>query len=373
MSSRDTSNRREFLQGRAAVEAVAGAIDRILPGGESTTSIPGDANLAAGIPEAAERYLVQYSRPAMACEFSVFLNAGQYEDGANAALAALDAVEYWEERLSVYRETSDISQVNRTASDEEVPLEPRLYTLLAHAAKLSADTDGAFDITAGPLVKVWGFYKRAGSIPSDDELVQALARVGSHRLIFDNVQRTIRFNVPGMELNLGAIGKGFALDHAAGMLALFGVGDCLLHGGQSSVLARGSQAGAHAGGWTVGLRDPLRPDRRLAEVYLRDRALATSGATHQFFRHEGKRYGHILDPRTGRPAEGVFSSTVIAPTAAEADALSTAFYALGPAAAADYCQRRPEVGMVLLCPGKGGSSVDVVTAGLQSADWKLLT
>ncbi len=372
MSSRDTSNRRDFLQGRAAVNAIAGAIDRMLPGEEPAGSAPGDANLAAGIPEAPERYLVQYSRPAMACEFSVFLNAGQYDDGANAALAALDAVEYWEERLSVYRETSDISVVNRTATDNEVRLEPRLYTLLALAAKLSAETGGAFDITAGPLVKAWGFYKRAGTIPSDEELSAALARVGSQRLILDKATRTIRFAVPGMELNLGAIGKGYALDHAGGMLALCGVGDFLLHGGQSSVLAHGNQAGASTRGWSVGLRDPLRPERRLAEVYLHNRALATSGATHQFFRHEGKRYGHILDPRTGRPAEGVFSSTVIAPTAAEADAQSTAFYALGPVAAAEYCQRRPEVGMVLLCPGKGGSSVDVVTAGLGAEDWKLL-
>ena len=263
-------------------------------------------------------------------------------------------------------------RINRQAAADAVSVEAGLYDLLSRAVKLSRDTSGAFDITAGPLVKVWGFYRRAGAIPTDADLRSALENVGSQFIVLDDERYTIRFLRPGIELNLGAIGKGYALDRAAGELVTAGVDDFLLHGGQSSVIARGSHGGGESAAWTVGLADPLRPERRLAEIYLRNRALATSGAAHQFFRHQGQRYGHILDPRTGWPAQGVLSSTVVAPTAAEADALSTAFYALGVDPARAYCDRHPDIGMVLLHPGKEASSVDIAVAGLDKADWRLL-
>jgi thiamine biosynthesis lipoprotein len=362
MSSDPTSNRREFLRGRAAADAIGAAIDRYVPIGSTNASPPQDDPKQGD----AERYLVQYSRPAMACTFAVFLNAGQYEQGSEAALAALDRVEALEAQLTVYRDTSEVMRINRTASDGAVTVEAGLFDLLWYAMKVSEETGGAFDITAGPLVKTWGFYKRSGSVPSDAEIEAALARVGGRFLAFDDQVSSIRFLVDGVELNLGAIGKGYALDRAAQDLMAAGVNDFLLHGGQSSVLARGSQAGTN--GWIVGLSDPVRPERRLAEIRLRDRALATSGASHQFFRAGGKRYGHILDPRTGWPAEGVFSSTVVAASAAEADALSTAFYTLGVGPAREYCRAHAGIGMVLLHPGPGGSSVEMTTAGLDEQD-----
>jgi len=360
MSAENPTSRREFLQGRAAANALGSAIDK-LSGVLNTAS---EATKPSDSAAQQERYLVQLSRPAMACQFAVFLNAGQYEEGTEAALAALDLVELLEAQLTVYRDTSEVMMINQRAAQVTVPVETGLYTLLALAARLSQATGGAFDITAGPLVKVWGFYKRAGAIPPADELQAALACVGSQHLVFDDAALTIRFNHPGLELNLGAIGKGYALDRAAELLAAAGVHDVLLHGGQSSVLARGSHAGSDSGGWLVGLANPLRPEQRLAEIVVHDRALATSGASHQFFRSQGKRFGHILDPRTGWPAEGVFSSTVVAPTAAAADALSTAFYTLGVDGALAYCREHPEVGMVLLHPGKGASSVELTSAGL---------
>jgi thiamine biosynthesis lipoprotein len=115
----------------------------------------------------------------------------------------------------------------------------------------------------------------------------------------------------------------------------------------------------------------LRPERRLAEFTLRDRALGTSGSATQFFHHQGRRYGHILDPRTGRPAEGVHSSTVIAPTAAEADALATAFYVLGPEKSLDYCRARPHLAAVLVSPGPRQGSIELHTCGLNDEDWKV--
>ncbi len=122
----------------------------------------------------------------------------------------------------------------------------------------------------------------------------------------------------------------------------------------------------------IGVGHPLRTDRRLAEVLVRGGGVGTSGAGFQFFRHEGRRYGHILDPRTGRPAEGVFSVTVLAPTAAEADALSTAFYVLGYEETARYCESRPDVGFLMLLPSTRGSSVDLAVCGLQADQWRMV-
>ena len=374
--------RRDFLRGRAATDALADAVD---PGAPPSGTKPGSTAGAATAPasgtsrhnapyedQAPQHYLVHLARDAMACRFQVFFNAGQYDQATETALAAFDLIDALEDQMTVYRETSQVADINRRAAHEPVEVEPRLFELLSRAAGLSRETGGAFDITSGPLSRVWGFKRRAGVVPEMDELAEILPHVGSQRLELDESQHTIRFLDDRMELNLGAIGKGYALDRAAEMLQADGIHDFLWHGGQSSVLARGSRSvcGGEARGWSVGLNNPLGGTGRLAEVFLRDRALATSGSSQQFFRHRGKRYGHILDPRTGWPAEGVFSATVLAPTAAEADALSTAFYVLGVEVAVAYCRSHSEIAALLLVPSCDGSAVELATAGLSEEDWQ---
>lgn len=365
MVSRPANPERE--QGEPSNVAVVRATDAVSAADAANTAA---APLSERGPISGESYLVQLSRPAMACRFEITLNAGQHEEGSEAALAALDLIEELEAQLTVYRDTSEIAHINRFAAEQPAPVETRLFELLTTAVRLSAETGGAFDITSGPLTKIWGFYRRNGAIPAACELSTAMQTVGSRMLALDGERQTIRFARRGMELNLGAIGKGYALDRAAERMAAAGVDNFLVHGGQSSVLARGSRGGA-TGGWSVGIGHPLKPDRRLAEVWLRDRALATSGASHQFFRHQGKRYGHILDPRTGWPAEGVLSSTVLAPTAAEADALSTAFYALGVAETIAWCREHPSVGALLVHSSPDGSSIEITICGLTENDWRL--
>jgi FAD:protein FMN transferase len=357
MHSRPQSTRRQFLTGQAALDAVThfdvGAVE----------SLPPPASLS-------DRYLIRLARRAMACKFEVFLNAGQYAQGTAVALAALDLVDQLEDQLTVYRDSSEVSQLNLTAAFTSVEVEPRLFSLLERAQQLYRETGGAFDVTSGRLSKVWGFTRRAGKIPTDDDLAAALACVGSEFLELDPENRSARFKRPGLEVNLGSIGKGYALDRCAELLAAAGIHDVLLHGGNSSVLARGAHAAEGAAdGWLIGVRNPLRPDRRLGHLRLRDRALATSGSGTQFFVHEGRRYGHILDPRTGWPAEGVLTVSVLASTAADADALATAFYVLGPAAAAAYCQTRPDVAMVMLCPGERAGALVVHVHGLGEGEW----
>lgn len=351
------STRREFLQGKAAADALIQAT--------------GDAASEAGpAPLASDGYLLQLARRAMACKFEFFFNAGQYPQATETAIAAFDRVDRLEDQLSVFLEHSEVSRLNRDAALEPLAVDAGLFALLQLAVEIFHETGGAYDVTAGPLSSAWGFTRRAGTMPSAAALDAARSRVGSQFLKLDCGTASVQFLKEGLELNLGSIGKGYALDRCAELLAAEGIGDFLLHGGNSSVLARGVHAAlAPDGGWSVGVRDPLRPDRRLGQLRLHDRALATSGSGTQFFVHEGRRYGHLLDPRTGWPAEGVLSASVLAPTAARADALSTAFYVLGPALAREYCEAHQDVAAVIVCPGKREGSLEAHLIGLDEQQW----
>jgi thiamine biosynthesis lipoprotein len=372
-------SRREFLTGKAASEHSAAADGApSLPGAErrrSESSLEGSAGQSS--------YLLHISRSAMACTFEWMFNAGQYPDAAEKGLESLDLVDVVEEQMSFFRPTSEISRINCLAADGPLPVEPRLFELLQWCVGLHAETGGAFDVTAAPLWEVWGFARRAGRLPSEQELDVARRSVGGHLLELDPRRRTIFFRSPGVRLSLGSVGKGYALDRAAELLAESGMGDFLLHGGYSSILARGARMDGRASnesaaatqrrrdGWSVGLRDPLRPDRRLGEVRLCDRALGTSGSTIQFFRHEGRRHGHILDPRTGLPADEVLSTTVLAPTAALADALSTALFVMGPAQGIEYCRNHQEIAAILICPKGSRNDYDVHAIGFRPGELEL--
>lgn len=360
------STRRDFLTGKAAADALGHEVQQ--------RSGPTAQQAAADAPET---YLLRVSRRAMVCEFQAVLNAGQYEHGTEAALSALDLVETLEEQLSFFRPSSEISRINRTAFAKPVEVEPRLFGVLQMALRIYQETDGAYDITATPFWEVWGFSRRAGRLPTDDELADARQYVGGNLVELDPERRTVHLKELGVRLSLGSIGKGYTLDRCAELMQEAGIGDYLFHGGQSSVLARGTRAGTpipsgqEVGGWSVAIPHPLRPEQQLAEIQLRNRALGTSGTGVQFFRHKGRRYGHILDPRTGWPVEGVLLATVLAPTAALADALSTAFFVMGPAATREYCRTRPEIAAILLSTAPGGTEVEMTAIGLQEGDLRI--
>lgn len=282
-----------------------------------------------------------FSRRAMATTFEVILPFGA-EAACEAAEAALDEIDRLEAQLTVYRDTSEVSLLNARAAHEPMRVERNLFDLLTTARRIHDDAEGAFDIAVGALIKTWGFYRRAGRVPTPQEREAVRERIGMKHVILDPARQTVFFAQPGVELNLGSIGKGFALDCAA---SVAGIADGLLHGGHSSILAisRPDQDP-----WPVGLTDPERPQCRRALLNLRNRGMATSAATHQHFLHEGKKLGHLLDPRTAWPAEGILSATATAPTAAEADALATAFFILGAAKTRNYCETHPNIGAVLI-------------------------
>lgn len=309
-------------------------------------------------------------RDAMACRFEVCLNAGETADGTALAVEALDIVDEIEGALSVYRDSSELTRLNATAAGGWQAVSEDVFGLLVRARELHDLTDGAFDVASGALVRAWGFLERAGRVPDAATLAAARERSGMRLVELDPDGRRVRFARPGVELNPGAIGKGWAVDRAVDRLATAGVRSALVHGGQSSVRARGVHGPDLPGrrGWPVGLRDPLRPGRRLATIALADRALGTSGSGTQFFVDRGRRLGHILDPRTGRPAAGVVSATVLAPTAADADALATALYVLGPAGLDRIAPAGGDVGALLVVPAASPGAVRLVVANVAEAD-----
>ncbi len=186
--------------------------------------------------------LIHLSRKAMAGEFEICLPIAIAGEATAAALRALDLVQALERQLSFFKPESDISRINRTAAEREVEVEPRLFRLFELAMQVWRDSGGAYDLTAAPLWEAWGFARRAGAIPTAEQLAAARELIGSQWVELDPRRSTIRFNRPGMRINLGSIGKGYAVDRAVESLLAEGVSDFLVHGGYSSVAAHGDVA-----------------------------------------------------------------------------------------------------------------------------------
>ncbi len=342
-------SRREFLSGKSARRVVEAAgevlADRIA--GEPRVPLAGDT--------------IRLETQAMACPWNVIMNPGPAEQVMRAS-DAFEVVHEVESLLTVYRAESELSQVNFHAAERPVPVSDELFRVLDRARTLSLETNGAFDPASGALLRTWRAARREGRIPTAAEIEDARLSAGVANIEFDSTARTIRFPRAGFAFDLGAIGKGYGVDRAVDSLRQAGMTDFLVHGGFSSVYGAGDHLGQ--GGWPVALKNPLFLEGSLATVLLQNAGLGTSGSNVQYFRHEGRRYGHILDPRTGWPAEGLLSVTVIAPTTAEADAISTALFVMGRDAALEWCDRRPEVAAVLVPPPDGAGRLSPILCNL---------
>lgn len=281
---------------------------------------------------------------------------------ADEAFTAIDALE---SRISRWRTDSQTSRINTYAFEKPVRVTPDVAAFLLNAQRIFAETGGAFDCTVGPLIEVWRAARDAGKLPAQSEIDDALNRVGFDHVQIDANERAVRFTSEGVRLDFGAIGKGHALDVAAEVIALYGVETALLDGGASTFLATGIPPGEP--GWTVRVRSPYNDKEVLAEVVLGKGAFSTSTNAGSPFVVEGRVYGHILDPRTGWPAQGKRLAMSLTESAADADALSTAFYVMDVESIRRYCGDHPKVRAIIV-PEAGTDGSDEIRINFENRE-----
>ena len=270
---------------------------------------------------------VEQNDDAMGATFSVVLYGSDRLQMGKAADAAFDEVHRLDRLLSNYKPDSEWSEVNRTAGVRPVKLSAELFQLLSDCLTYSRETDGAFDITVGPLMKVWGFYKGEGALPRPADVTDALTRVGHRHVRLDAAGQTIQFDRAGVELDPGGIGKGYAVDRMVEVLRRSGIQIALVSAG-SSIYGLGAPPDEPTG-WRITIRAPDDPNKSAAEVFLRDMSLSTSGSYEKFFWADGRSYAHIIDPRTGYPTRGTASVSVMAPRTIDSEAWAKPFFING--------------------------------------------
>lgn len=307
---------------------------------------------------------------AMATRFEVVLHGDNPVALRAAGEEALRLVEQLEGQLSLFCASSEIAHLNARAARESVRVTPGLFALLQQAQKLREESSGAFDITIAPLVRCWGFMGGGGRMPRPEEVAEARAKVGMGLVQLSPDDFTVRFAKEGVMLDLGAIGKGYAVERAAEVLREAGVTSALLHGGTSTVQAIGQPPGEEF--WKIAIETPSpsanTPPTLLATVPLKDEAMSVSGVWGNSF-HVGERtFGHIIDPRTGEPALGTVLAAVVLPSATETDALSTALLTLGSTGHERIASLRPGMRTVLVSESGGQLSVEAKGIKVRSAE-----
>ena len=274
---------------------------------------------------------------------SVQIVADSLEAGA-AAATALGRFAFVDSLMSNWTSTSEVARINATAA-QGTTVHPDVATVLSVALSVSAASDGAFDITVEPLVRLWGFLDGTPRVPAAAEIEALLPRIGWRHLKFDLASRHLRFMQPELRIDLGGVAKGFAVDEAFEALRALRIEHALID------LSGNMRALGHAPSrdtWVVGVRDPQDILPYFATLTLEQDAIATSGNYEQFVAQDGKRYGHILDPRSGWSSQGLLQVTVLAPTAMEADAWATALMVLGPEHAIEALRQQTQLRAILV-------------------------
>ena len=303
----------------------------------------------AGPTAKADALRLESSVVAMGSAYSVVVYGEDRTRMEEAVDAAFAEVQRLDQMLSNYKPESELSEINRYAGERPVAVTQEMFDLLSACVEYSRESEGAFDITVGPLMKVWGFYKGTGRLPHRAEILGAMERVGYRNIVLDAPHRTVRFAKEGTELDPGGIGKGYAVDRMVDVLKQYGIRTALVSASGSSIYGLGTPPDER--GWKVEIRDPKNEKKSVAEVYLKDESMSTSGNYEKFFRAEGRIYSHIMDPRTGWPAQGVLSVSAITPHTTDSEAWTKPLFVNGPAWArkhkpaglrAFFCEDTPE-------------------------------
>jgi len=287
----------------------------------------------------------RFSHEAMATVFEIFVIHEEGNYAGQAAWAAFDELDRIEQNLSRFVENSDVSLINNLPAGQPLKLGLDAFDCLKVSAKIFEETGGTFDITIGSLLDCRLTEDQTPRKPSGRELGFACQHTGLSLLALDETEHTIKLSTAPVQIDLGGVGKGYAVDRMAELLGDWSIDTALIHAGQSSVLALG--APPQAKGWPVTLTDPRNHSRILARLYLRDQTLSGSGL---------QKGPHIIDPRTAMPVEDKRAAWALAPDGATADALSTAFMVMSPDEIEKYCLQHPDVSAMIILQGENSQA-----------------
>jgi thiamine biosynthesis lipoprotein len=300
----------------------------------------------------AEAQRLERSTEAMGATFSVVLY-GPNQAAMNQAIdAAFDEAHRLDELLSNYRTASEWSRVNREAASQTVVVSPELFQLLSDCMEYSRRSEGTFDLTVGPLMRAWGFFGGSRHIPSGDELREARQVVGYRHVQLNARKRSVRFDHPGVEIDPGGVGKGYAVDRMIEILRARGFRNALVAASGSSIFGLGSPPD-EARGWRIDVADAWDQRKNAAQFFLKNMSLSTSGSYEKSFRAGGHRYSHIMDPRSGVPAEKAVQVTVMAPRSIDSEVWAKPYFIQGSAWTEAH---KPKSWRVLYCENVPGTA-----------------
>ena len=300
----------------------------------------------------AEAQRLERTTDAMGATFSVVLYGDDQRTTNQAMDAAFDEVHRLDELLSNYKPTSEWSRINREAAAHPVTVSPELFQLLSDCLDYSRVSEGTFDITVGPLMRAWGFFGGTHHVPSSNELGAARELVGYQHLQLNASDHTIHFDRPGVEIDPGGVGKGYAVDRMVAILRTRGFRNALVAASGSSIYGMGNPPDEPRG-WSINIADPWDHRNNAAQVFLKDMSLSTSGAYEKSFRIAGHRYSHIMDPRHGAPAENAVQVTVLAPRTIDSEVWAKPYFIQGR----DWTSvHKPNSWRVLYCENTPGAA-----------------
>lgn len=250
-----------------------------------------------------------------------------------------------EKLISSWDENSQTSKINRNAGIEPVKVDPELFNLIARAIEISKLTDGAFDISYASMDKIWKFDGSMSKMPSEKDIKSSVAKIGYKNIVLDKQNNTVFLKLKGMKIGFGAIGKGYAADKAKDLLISKGVQSGIINA-SGDMNTRGKQP--NGSDWKIAITNPMDKNKVFALLPITNGAVVTSGDYEKYVNFNGKRYSHIIDPRTGYPSTGIISVTVFAPKAELADALATSIFVMGKEAGLDRINQMPKIECIII-------------------------
>ncbi|WP_348771761.1 FAD:protein FMN transferase [Maribacter sp. MMG018] len=267
------------------------------------------------------------------------VTANGYIDDAVAEIKRIEKL------ISSWDKDSQTSEINKNAGIKPVKVAPELYALIKRAINISKLTDGAFDISYASMDRIWKFDGSITVMPSEEEIKSSVAKVGFQNIVLNDEQRSVFLKLPGMKIGFGAIGKGYAADMAKKLLMDKGVVAGIINA-SGDMNTWGKQP--NGDDWKVAITNPLNKNKVFALLPITNGAVVTSGNYEKYVNFNGKRYSHIIDPRSGYPSSGIISVTVFAPKAELADALATSVFVMGKEIGLDRIDQLPKIECIII-------------------------